>query len=170
MARARFTISHKFFAVLALLAPLILAVAVAGVVGLGSMKTEFGRVFGDNIHTSQVSTSLGADFARADEIALRLAAPSDPGERRSLFAILDRSVVPSVDTELNQLQALHATDRGLERARVERLAVGWSQFVALRDTGALNAQRGAAGDRRGGDPLADRLIAIFDPVSAITQS
>lgn len=166
MAHVRFTISHKFLAVLAVLAPLILAVALAGVVGLGSMKSEFDRVFADNIHTSQVSTSLGADFARADEIGLRLAAPTDPGERRSLFVTLDRSVVPSVDTGLSELQELHAHDPSAERARVQRLAQGWSQFIALRDTGALNLQPAGGG----GDRLSDRLIAIFDPLSAITQS
>ncbi len=170
MARARLTISHKFLAVLAVLAPLILAVALAGVVGLGSMKAEFDRVFADNIHTSQVSTSLGADFAKAEEIALRLAATTDPGERRGLFVTLDRSVVPPINTRLSQLQALHAQDHGAERARVDRLAHGWSQFVALRDTGALNVQSPAAGGDQGHDRLTDRLIAIFDPLSGITQS
>jgi hypothetical protein len=47
VARVRLSISHKFLAVLAVLAPLILAVAFAGVVGLGSMKSEFDRVFAD---------------------------------------------------------------------------------------------------------------------------
>src|ERR1700685_2477185 len=92
LTRLGFTISHKFLAVLAVLAPLILAVAVAGVVALGSMKGEFDRVFADNVHTSQVATRLGAEFARADEIGLRLAAPTDPGERHQLFVSLDQSV------------------------------------------------------------------------------
>jgi diguanylate cyclase (GGDEF)-like protein len=170
VARVRLTISHKFLAVLAVLAPLILAVALAGVVGLGSMKAEFDRVFADNIHTSQVSTSLGSDFAKAEVIALRLAETTDPGERRGLFVTLDRSVVPLIDTRLGQLQALHAHDHSAERARVNRLAHGWSEFVALRDTGALNVQRPTAGGDQGHDRLTDRLIAIFDPLSAITQS
>jgi diguanylate cyclase (GGDEF)-like protein len=170
VARVRLTISHKFFAVLAVLAPLILAVALAGVVGLGSMKTEFDRVFADNIHTSQVSTSLGAEFARADDIALRLATATDPGERNELFVTLDRSVVPAVDTGLSQLEALHASDRVSERASVLRLAQRWSQFVALRDTGALNTPSSAAGAQQAHDRLVDQLIAIFGPLSAITQS
>jgi diguanylate cyclase (GGDEF)-like protein len=168
VARVRFTISHKFLSVLAVLAPLILAGAFAGVVALGSMKAEFDHVFADNIHTSQVSTRLGADFARADEIGLRLATTSDPGERGGLFVALDRSVVPSVETGLNELQALHAQDGGAERARVQRLAQGWAQFVALRDTGALDGA--SAGGERGRDRLTDRLIEIFDPLSAVTQS
>jgi diguanylate cyclase (GGDEF)-like protein len=166
VTRLHLTISHKFFAVLAVLAPLILAVALAGVVGLGSMKVEFDRVFADNIHTSQVSTRLGADFARAGEIALRLAAPTDPGERRRLFTTLDRSVSPSVEIRLSQLEALHAHDHSAERAQVNRLARGWGQFMALRDAGALN-QLGA--NANGRDRLSDRLIAIFDPLSVITQ-
>jgi diguanylate cyclase (GGDEF)-like protein len=170
LTRVTFTISHKFFAVLAVLAPLILAVAVAGVVGLGSMKGEFDRVFADNVHTSQVSTRLGADFARADEIALRLAATTDPGERRQLFVSLDQSIVPAVDTGLNELRILHANDPVSERTGAQRLAHGWSQFIALRDTGALNGQGGSTGRRAGSDGLTDRLIAIFDPLSSITQS
>ncbi len=170
MARVRFTISHKFLAVSAVLAPVILAVALAGVIGLGSMKTEFDRVFADNIHTSQISTSLGAEFARANQIGLRLAAVTDPGERRGLFATLDRRVVPLINTGLSELQALHAQDHSAERARVQRLAQGWAQFVALRDAGALAMQSVTAGDDQARDRLADRLIAIFDPLSSITQS
>lgn len=168
--RVHLTISQKFFAVLAVLAPLVVAVALAGVVGLGSMKAEFDRVFADNIHTSQVSTRLGADFAEADQIALRLAAPTDRGERQSLFASLDRRVIPAVDTGLSQLAALHAGDPLTERTGPARLSHGWAQFVALRDTGALNSHPNSGRDQLGADRLADRLIAIFNPLSAITQS
>jgi methyl-accepting chemotaxis protein len=170
VARVRLTISHKFFAVLAVLAPLIVAVALAGVVGLGSMKAEFDGVFADNIQTSKVSTSLGADFSRADEIALRLATATDPGERVRLFGLLDQSVIPGVDAGLNELQALHAEDPLAERTRIARLAQGWSRFIALRDTGALDVQRNTAGGRQGSDRLADQLAGIFDPFSAIIQS
>jgi diguanylate cyclase (GGDEF)-like protein len=169
VARVRLTISQKFFAVLAVLAPLIVAVALAGAAGLGSMKSEFDGVFADNIHTSQVSTSLGEDLARADAIALRLAAATDPGERHRLFGILDQSVVPAVESGLSELRVLHAKDPVAERARIERLSRGWSQFVALRDTGALNIQRSVAGGRQGSDHLTDQLAEIFDPFSAIIR-
>ena len=169
VARVRLTLSHKFFAVLAGLATLIVAVAVAGVLGLGSMKAEFDGVFADNIQTSTASASLEADFSRANEIALRLATATDPGERARLFGRLDQSVVPSVDAALSQLQALHSADPVAERARIGRLAQGWSQFIALRDTGALNIKRDKAGGGQGSDRLADQLAGIFDPFSAIIQ-
>jgi diguanylate cyclase (GGDEF)-like protein len=117
-----------------------------------------------------VATRLGAEFARADEIGLRLAAPTDPGERHQLFVSLDHSVVPAVDTGLNQLRILHAHDPVAERANVQRLARGWSQFIALRDTGALNVESSTADGQDRSDRVTDRLVAIFDPLSTITQS
>ena len=109
-AAVRLTIANKFFAVLAVLAPLIVAVAVAGVSGLGAMKSEFDGVFAGNIHASQVSTNLGASLARADETALQLASATDPGERQRLFGVLDQSIVPAVDSGLHALQTVQAND------------------------------------------------------------
>jgi diguanylate cyclase (GGDEF)-like protein len=164
------TIPRKFFAVLAVLVPLIVAVALAGVAGLASMKSEFDRVFADNVHVSQVSTTLGADLARADEVALRLATAASPAERRNLNATLDQSVVPDVDTALAELQALHANDTPAERALVSRLLRGWSQFVALRDTGVLNSQGAVAGGLAGANALTRQIAGIFDPLATITQT
>jgi hypothetical protein len=52
VVRVRLTISRKFFAVLAVLVPLIVASALAGVAGLASMNSEFDQVFADNVHVS----------------------------------------------------------------------------------------------------------------------
>jgi diguanylate cyclase (GGDEF)-like protein len=168
--RVRLTISRKFFAVLAVLVPLIVAVALAGVAGLASMKSEFDQVFADNVHVSQVSTSLGADLSHAEVLALRLTTATDSSERRSLNATLDQSVGPAIDALLAQLQALHAQDGPAVRAQVARLVGGWSQFVALRDTGVLSAQSAVAGGVSGSDRLARQIVGIFDPLAAITQS
>jgi hypothetical protein len=167
--RVRMTISRKFFAALAVLGPLIVAAALAGVTGLASMKSEFDRVFADNIHVSHVSTTLGAELSRAEEFALRLATATDPGERRSLNATFDQSVVPAVDAEFAELKALHAKDDSAERAQVERLVRGWSQLVALRDAGVLGAQAVVAGGLRGSDRLIGRIVGIFNPLRATTQ-
>jgi hypothetical protein len=164
------TISRKFFAVLVVLAPLIVAVAVAiaGEAGLASMKSEFDRVFTDNIHASQVSTTLGAELSRADQIALQLAASANRRERQSLNASLDQSVIPAVDAGLRGLKALHAHDARAERAPVQALYAGWSRFIALRETGVLAGQdiRGALGRA---DALTTEIAGIFAPLRTITQ-
>jgi diguanylate cyclase (GGDEF)-like protein len=170
MPQLRFKIAHKFFAVLVILTPLIIAVAVAGSAGLGSMKAAFDRVFTDNIHTSQVSTNLGAAFAQADMLALQLASGTDPGERDRLLAALDETAIPRVDLRLSELQALHAHDPISERVKIERLADGWSQFVRVRDSGALNVERPVSAGPHGSDRLIDQLNRIFLPFTSIIQS
>jgi diguanylate cyclase (GGDEF)-like protein len=165
------TVSRKFFAgQLAVLAPLVVAVALAGVEGLASVKSDFDRVFTDNITVSHVSTTTAADLARADEIALRLATTTSPAERLSLNATLDQSVVPAVDADLSELQVLHAHDAVAERARVERLVRGWSQFVALRDTGLLGARAIVAPAPNTSNRLAQEISGIFDPLAGITET
>ena len=170
MLLSRMTISRKFFAVFALLVPLIVAMAVAGAVGLASMKSQFDGVFSDNIHASQVSTSLGAGLSSANVIALRLAAATDPTQRRLLNATLDQSVVPAVDQGLSELRALHARDTPSERAPVARLTQGWSEFVALRDTGVLGVQGGVPGGAGGTNRVTQQIDGIFGPLTTIIQS
>lgn len=168
--RLRMTISRKFFAVLAVLAPLIVAVAFAGAQGLASMKSDFDRVFADNVDATRVSTTLHSDLARAEETALRLVIATKPGERRSLNAALDQSVVPAVDADLTELQALHVHDAAAERAQVTRLVRGWSQFVAFRGTGVLGTQPTVAAAAHTGNRLERVVNAIFAPLTAITET
>ena len=168
--RGHLTVSRKFFVVLAVLTPLIVAVALAGVAGLGSMKSAFDGVFAGNIHVSRVSTTLGANLSLADEVALQLAGATDPRERHSLNVTLDQSVVPAVDAGLAKLQVLHSDDPAAERARVKQLVRGWSRFVALRDTGVLGSSGVVAGGRRASNRLESRIAAIFEPLSDVTQT
>jgi diguanylate cyclase (GGDEF)-like protein len=166
----RLTISRKFFAVLAVLAPLTIAVALVGAIGLASLKGNLDRVFSHNVRTIQLSTNLGADLARADAVALRLAVDTNPSQRLQLNTELDQSVDPATDGELAQLTALHSRDGLVERADVARLARGWTQFVALRGTGVLGPQRSTANVIAGADRLSGQISTIFDPLSAITRT
>jgi diguanylate cyclase (GGDEF)-like protein len=168
--RVRLTISRKFLAVLAVLAPLTVGVALVGVIGLASLKGDLDRVFNGNVRTSQVSTNLGADLARANAIALRLAVDTDASQRRQLNAELDQSVGPATEADLAQLTALHARDGLAERADVARLARAWSQFVALRGTGVLASQRNTSDVIASADRVSGQISTIFGPLSAITQA
>jgi diguanylate cyclase (GGDEF)-like protein len=170
LVRVRLTISRKFFAVLAVLAPLTIAVALVGAIGLSSLKADLDRVFSENVRISQASTNLGADLARADAVALRLAVDTNPSQRRQLNAELDHSVDPATEGELAQLTALHAQDGLAERAHVARLAEGWTQFMALRGTGVLASRRSTTDVNGGADRLSGQISTIFDPLSAITRT
>jgi diguanylate cyclase (GGDEF)-like protein len=164
----RLTISRKFFAVLAVLAPLIMAVAIAGVVGLASMKSEVDQVFGDNVHAILLSTTLAADLSRAEETALDLTAAFTRGKRQLDNARLDQSIIPAVVTDLGELKVLHARDSPAERARVAALYQGWSRFIALRGAGMLGPE-GLPGAVGRADRLSTEIAGIFAGLRTITQ-
>jgi diguanylate cyclase (GGDEF)-like protein len=166
--RVRLTISRKFFAVLAMLVPLIVAVAIAGIAGLGSMKSKLDQVFGDNVHAILLSTTLASDLARADETALDLAAAFHPGERQAMNATLDERVIPAVDSDLAAIAALHAHDPAAERTEVQALFRGWARFTALRETGVLTAESLPGAVSRA-DRLTTEIVSIFSALRAITQ-
>ena len=127
-------------------------------------------MFADNIHVSQVSTSLGADLSRAEVLALQFAAATEPGERR---ASTRRSTSPSCPRSIRgsaSCKSLHAHDAAAERARVAQLARVGPSSLRSAIPGALSAQappRGGLARRR---RLARQIDGIFGPLSAITQS
>jgi diguanylate cyclase (GGDEF)-like protein len=168
--RPRLTISRKFFGVLVALAPLIVAVAVAGVVGLGAMKSEFDRVFSDNVRIGNVSARLAVDLSRAQQSALDLARVTSLKQGVPISITLDQVIVPAVDADLGTLRALRASGSALGRRRVSRLERVWAKFIALLDTGALAAGAPAATDVNAVHALQRRITDTFAPLTALTQS
>jgi diguanylate cyclase (GGDEF)-like protein len=130
--RVRLTITAKFLAVLAVVGPLIVMVAVGGVTGVRAMKAESDAVFDDNIQVSQVLADLGGDLARAEAIANQVALTPDTAHGRGLDAELDSRVIPRVERGLAELTRLHAHDASAERTPVRDLELGWRRFLALR--------------------------------------
>jgi diguanylate cyclase (GGDEF)-like protein len=129
--RVRLTIGRKFFGVLMVLGPLMVA--------------------------------------HADEIGLQLPLAS-ASARRVLNTTLVETVIPEVRAGLSQLAALHAQDDADERGQVAQLERGWSRFLSLDQTGALDpATGGIEGGQRAAQVTAE-VAGIFSPLRAITQA
>ena len=110
--RGRLTITMKFFVVLAVLTPLIVAVALTGVAGLTSMRSAFDEVFAGNIHVSRVSTTLGTNLSAAEEAALQLAGATDSRERYSLNVTLDQALYRPSTQAFGSCRPCTLTTRG----------------------------------------------------------
>src|ERR1022692_5277168 len=122
--------------------PLLLALALVGVIGLGSLKSAFDQEYARDIHAGQASMTLGADLASADEIALQLLLTRGR-EQQYLNATLDWTVLPAVSADLSEVRSMDAPGTTVERAQIQQLDRGWSRFLSVRETGAL----GSASDR-----------------------
>jgi diguanylate cyclase (GGDEF)-like protein len=165
--RFQLTISRKFFGVLMVLWPLMLALALVGVIGLGSVKAAFDQQYARDVHAGQASIILGTDLANADETALRLLLARGR-ERQGLNAALDRTVLPAVNTALSEVRSLDPPDVREERPAVQQLASGWSRFLSLRETGALGPAAGRVGATRA-NHVAKQLAGIFGPLRGVIQ-
>jgi len=162
------TISRRFFGVLMVLWPLMLALALVGVIGLGSVKSAFAQQYTQDVRAAQASMILGSDLASADETALRLLLAKG-GERQDLNARLDQSILPAVTMALSEVRSLESPTAKGERPAVQQLARGWSRFLALRNTGALGPATGNVSVPQA-NRVATELAGIFAPLHDVTQS
>jgi diguanylate cyclase (GGDEF)-like protein len=167
--RFRLTIARKFFGVLMVLWPLMLALALVGVIGLGSLKSAFDHQFARDIRASEASTTLGGDLARANEIALELPV-ANRAQRQALNETLDEVVLPAVDAALRELGALQVHGELVSATKVAQLGQGWSKFLSLRDTDLLAPQLGRALTVGAADRAAAKMNSIFAPLRTITQN
>jgi diguanylate cyclase (GGDEF)-like protein len=132
------------------------------------VRSEIARVAGDNIRTSLATTDLGGDLSAAESLAMQLT--SGPSARRAqlLADELDETLAPSIDEEIQALQALHARDAPSEAILPRAIARGWGRFEVLEQQWD---SRGTA-QRSPPQVAADsaQLAGIFDPLIASTRT
>lgn len=156
MASRRFgprhlSVGQKFFLVLAVLLPSILAVALVGAVGLRSLKGEADGLYRENIVELARSAELSSNMNAAVRTAVRLTSTSDAASRSPLSVQL-RSGVEVVEQRIEDLRLDKNIDEKEERQLIDQLASGWARFKGLADA-ARN------GERRG-DALAEELAEV----------
>jgi diguanylate cyclase (GGDEF)-like protein len=168
VTRVRLTIAAKFLAVLAVVGPLIVLVAVGGVSGVRAMKAGSDDVFDDNIRVSQVVTGVGDNLAHAQAIANQLALAPGTARRERLNARLDDEVIPRVESGLAELTRLHAKDSAAERTPVNGLELGWRRFLALRhDT--LLPQEGRRPTVASATRVTQAIAIVLEPMIASVE-
>jgi diguanylate cyclase (GGDEF)-like protein len=165
--RFRLTISRKFFGVLMVLWPLMLGLALVGVIGLGSVKSAFDHQYAHDVRAGESWTKLGSNLDSADETALRLLIARGV-ERRDLNATLDQTVLPAVSTELSAMSSPGTLGTSADRLAAGQLGRGWSRFLLLREAGALGPPSGSA-DLQRANRVATQLAAIFAPLQNVIQ-
>jgi diguanylate cyclase (GGDEF)-like protein len=158
-------VATKFFLVLVVLAAAMLAVAVLAVSALDSERKDVARLYRDNLLTTQQVSKLAEDLQSANTIALELLVTPEGPARRALRSELALIVRPAVWRDLAALQTALGTGNTQDRESVAIIASGWRRFVELDETGAFNRTRRGRGHVLVNGALAQRLGAIFDPMT-----
>jgi diguanylate cyclase (GGDEF)-like protein len=164
----RLRIGAKFLIVFALLVPAIFAVPVAALVGLGELRDDADELYSHNVRTARQTQHLARGLDDGFELALQLI-PNVTSQARldRLNAELDTKVIPRVGADIAALRSAHGD--GPEARQIDRIARGWSRFVALAHSGELDRIGTSAEVARLNDATARRLARIMAPLTSIAE-
>lgn len=164
-------IAGKFYVVLAVLIPAMVAVAALGLHGLARMNDELNRISEDDVPQMQLAAELEESLQAAQVTALRLIPTNNVALQERLGSELDTGIRPKVERAIAALRESNASDpndRG-DLAKVERIARQWNEFLGLRRQGGFEVTGEDAASARLNDRLADRLSRIFTPMTILAR-
>ena len=145
----RVPIAWKFFALLALFIPSLLAVSWVGDRGMVEMKERLDDVYEDNLASTRAIGSLSVALEEAEELSLRLVGEPDRATLVGLDARLREDVFPEVADRLNDVRVLSGPESSPEGEVARSLQAGWGEFVTLANSRAfIAAAEGSSGDDR----------------------
>jgi hypothetical protein len=143
----RVPIAWKFFALLALVVPSLIAVSWVGGRGMVGMKERLDAVYHDNLASTQAIGSLSVALEEAEEMSLRLVQQVDLGAVVDLDSELRQEVFPEVAARLNDVRVLSGPESSPDGIVARSLAAGWGEFVTLANSRAfLAATKGPSPD------------------------
>lgn len=154
----RVPIAWKFFALLALVVPSLLAVSWVGGRGMVEMKERLDAVYDDNLTSTQAIGSLSVALEEAEEMSLRLVNEVDRATIAELDSELRLEVFTEVGARLNDVRVLSGPDSSEDGVVARSLEAGWGEFVAFANSRAfLDATTGPSDDDRTVSSTVERL-------------
>ena len=156
----RAPMAWKFFLLMALIVPSMLAVSWVGGRGMQQMKVRLDALYEDNLTSIQVVSRLSLALEEAEEMSLRLIGDVDPTALDSVRSELREEVFPAVEQRLDALRSISESSE--ERALVDHLHASWEEFRAFTDSPEfLAASSGRVADDRFIESKAETLSRSF---------
>src|SRR5207237_9621980 len=125
----------KFFLVLGVVVPSIVAVSWVGDRALASMKQRLDTVYSDTLSSARTVGQLATSIEEAEEMSRLLVAQTHPPAIQATTAELRNEIVPDVQQQIDQLHDLAAsgTQAG-DVALAEQLQGDWRRFLGFTET------------------------------------
>ena len=165
----RAPMAWKFFLLLALILPSMLAVSWVGSRGMASMKARLDSLYGDNIRSIQIVARLSLRLEEAEEMSLRLIDEVDPAALERVRAELREEVFPAVEQQLVSLRSISESVE--ERAVIGELYLTWREFRAFTDSSAfIEATSGRTKGDATTSSAVSRLAGAYQTLAARIDS
>ena len=154
LARAAITSLRRHSAGLGLI---VVAIAILGVLGTQAAARLGNKIASDELATSTATGRLAQDMSGAYATGEEALLASGAARQSRLLDSLYTSILPATDTQLADLERLHANDPAAERAGFEQFVTQWTTVRDLLSPTSVTAHTGPA--------LAARLSVAYRPVS-----
>ena len=164
-SRVRVPIAWKFFLLIGVVVPSVLAVSVVGVRALASMKARLDTVYEDALNSARTVGQLSTTIEEAEEKSRLLVTQTQPSEIEKTTAELRNEVMPNVQREIDQMHALAASDpSGGDLVLTEQLQTDWQRFLTF--TQSRNFLTAASGPSKTDDAVSARLEGLAKSLKA----
>lgn len=158
-------VTARFFAVLVVLVPSLLAVAAVGAHGLQQTGSAVNTLYRNTVLTSQAADALTSHIEDAHEAALGTLASDDPVEQRRLQTQLVEVIIPQVTLDLATVASHLEPHEQQERADLEKVRSGWANVVDVVASGGL-----AQTNPHARSLLAESITSTVDPLTRLTRA
>jgi diguanylate cyclase (GGDEF)-like protein len=162
-SRLRLGVGGKLGVSVGSLVVIVLFVVVLGNAGLSRSRDGINHLYEDNLRVIQVEADLADAVHGLAESAARSLGVRDPGERSALRLEQDDVLIPRVRQSMSELRVM-LRDWPQLLAGVDRIGVGITKYLELRNTGAYDRVAGVA-DARARAALGARTDTLLDPIT-----
>jgi diguanylate cyclase (GGDEF)-like protein len=131
-SRVRVPIAWKFFLLLGVVVPSVLAVSWVGVRSLTSMKARLDTVYSDALSSARTVGQLTTSIEEAEEVSRLLVAETHPSEIEDISAELRGEVMPGVQRDIDTMHELATGGSDTsDLAITDQLQTEWQRFLAF---------------------------------------
>lgn len=151
----RVPIAWKFFMLLALVVPSLVAVSWVGGTGMVEMKARLDAVYEDNLTSTRAIGSLSVALEEAEELSLRLIGDEDPASIVRLRSELREDLFREIARGLDEVRLVSGPSSSRDGLVARSLETAWREFVAFADSREFLAATGGPSDE---DPRASSTV------------
>ena len=160
-------LGRRFTRSVLLLAPLVLAMGVAGIVGLARLNAQLAAIEAENLQHVVLTARLGDAMDDVAKTTLQLIPASEAREHRELDARLRTRLMPAAERLLGEMQ------KSVEHPSAEPVVHGieqrWQEFLELYGTGRFDVTGTGDEVTRPNDRLARRTATVFARIRVATD-
>jgi len=137
LSRYSLRVRARFFLLLAVMVPVILAVGLAGSNGLNHMRAAGDLIYRDSLRTAYIDADLLALLSDAHKSAIAALLAREPAKAQGALNELVRVIAPRVEVAIEAAKRVHEDDPAVLQNDIATAGERWADFREMMAQGEL---------------------------------